>query len=97
MIESGNREDASPYAQTVIVTCVNDSRAHAVHDSQLATAVESGRYNAICGHVCRGADDRAGRRAVPAVRGDAQPPVDRRRSAACAASADRSLRSERRR
>jgi hypothetical protein len=81
MIESGNREDASPYAQTVIVTCVNDSRAHAVHDSQLATAVESGRYNAICGHVVA---------AAPMTEPDGEPcllceemrnrPVDRRRS-----------------
>ena len=80
MIESGNREDASPYAQTVIVTCVNDSRAHAVHDSQLATAVESGRYNAICGHVVA---------AAPMTEPDGEPcllceemrnrPVDRRR------------------
>jgi hypothetical protein len=81
MIESGNREDASPYARTVIVTCVNDSRAHAVHDSQLATAVESGRYNAICGHVVA---------AAPMTEPDGEPcllceemrnrPVDRRRS-----------------
>jgi hypothetical protein len=45
MIESGTR------LQTVIVTCIQDNRAHAVHDAQLATAAESGRYNALCGHV----------------------------------------------
>ncbi len=51
MIESGNREHEPQYPQTVIVTCMTDSRAHAVLDAQLATAVESGRYNALCGHV----------------------------------------------
>ena len=49
MIESGQR-GAAPN-QTVTVTCTQDSRAHAVHDSQLATALESGRYNALCGHL----------------------------------------------
>ena len=49
MIESGNRGPSR--VQTVIVTCTQDSRAHAVHDAQLATAPESGRYNALCGHL----------------------------------------------
>ncbi len=49
MIESGEREPSR--VQTVIVTCTQDSRAHAVHDTQLATALESGRYNALCGHL----------------------------------------------
>jgi hypothetical protein len=49
MIESGNR--GTSRIQTVIVTCTQDSRAHAVHDTQLATAPESGRYNALCGHM----------------------------------------------
>jgi len=49
MIESENRESAG--FQTVIVTCTQDSRAHAVPDTQLATATESGRYNALCGHL----------------------------------------------
>jgi hypothetical protein len=49
MIESGNLGTSS--LQTVIVTCTQDSRAHAVHDAQLATALESGRYNALCGHL----------------------------------------------
>lgn len=51
MFESGNPEQAPSHVQTVIVTCALDSRAHAVHDSQLATALETGRYNALCGHV----------------------------------------------
>jgi hypothetical protein len=49
MIESGNLETSS--LQTITVTCTQDSRAHAVHDAQLATALESGRYNALCGHL----------------------------------------------
>jgi hypothetical protein len=51
MFESMNREQPAPDVQTVTVTCALDSRAHAVHDTQLATALESGRYNALCGHV----------------------------------------------
>ena len=49
MIESGNRGPSR--VQTVTVTCSQDSRAHAVHDAQMATAPESGRYNALCGHM----------------------------------------------
>lgn len=49
MIESGQR--GTSRIQTVIVTCTLDSRAHAVHDTQLATATECGRYNALCGHM----------------------------------------------
>jgi hypothetical protein len=49
MIESGNLETSG--LQTITVTCTQDSRAHAVHDAQLATALESGRYNALCGHL----------------------------------------------
>jgi hypothetical protein len=51
MIESGNREQSPQHTQAVIVTCITDNRAHAVLDSQLATAVETGRYNALCGHL----------------------------------------------
>jgi hypothetical protein len=49
MIESGNRGPSR--VQTVTVTCSQDSRAHAVYDAQMATAPESGRYNALCGHL----------------------------------------------
>ncbi len=49
MTEADRR--ATSGIQTVIVTCSQDSRAHAVHDAQLATAPESGRYNALCGHL----------------------------------------------
>ena len=49
MIESG--QCGTSRVQTVIVTCTQDSRAHAVADTQLATALESGRYNALCGHM----------------------------------------------
>ena len=49
MIKSGNRGVSG--VQTVIVTCTQDSRAHAVPDAQLATALESGRYHALCGHL----------------------------------------------
>lgn len=51
MFQSGNREQAPTHIQTVTVTCSLDSRAHAVHDSQLATALDTGRYNALCGHL----------------------------------------------
>lgn len=51
MFGSGHHAQAPPDVQTVTVTCSVDSRAHAVHDTQLATATESGRYNALCGHV----------------------------------------------
>lgn len=51
MFGSGHRAQAASDVQTVIVTCSVDSRAHAVHDTQLATATESGRYNALCGHI----------------------------------------------
>ncbi len=80
MFEPANRVPASPDVQTVTVTCTLDSRAHAVHDSQLSTALESGRYNALCGHVVA---------AAPMTEPDGQPcllceelrdrPVDRRR------------------
>ena len=38
---------------TVAVTCRVDSRAHAVPDTELTAphAVDSGRYNAVCGYV----------------------------------------------
>jgi hypothetical protein len=51
MFEPADPEHAPSDVQTVIVTCTLDSRAHAVHDYQLAAAVETGRYNALCGHV----------------------------------------------
>ncbi len=51
MFEHANREHSPSDVRTVTVTCTLDSRAHAVHDSQLATALETGRYNALCGHV----------------------------------------------
>jgi hypothetical protein len=51
MFESADREHALSDVQTITVTCTVDSRAHAVHDSQLAAALETGRYNALCGHV----------------------------------------------
>jgi hypothetical protein len=51
MFESGNREQAPTHIQTVTVTCSLDSRAHAVHDTQLFTGPETGRYNALCGHL----------------------------------------------
>jgi hypothetical protein len=80
MIEPANRETAPSDVQTVTVTCTLDSRAHAVHDTQLATALESGRYNALCGHIVA---------AAPMTEPDGQPcllceelrhrPVDRRR------------------
>ena len=49
MIESGTRGPSR--FETVTVTCTQDNRAHAVPDAQLATALESGRYNALCGHL----------------------------------------------
>ncbi|MDT7552349.1 MAG: hypothetical protein QOH17_667 [Pseudonocardiales bacterium] len=80
MFESAHRLPAPPVVQTVTVTCTLDSRAHAVHDSQLATALESGRYNALCGHLVT---------AAPLTEPDGLPcllceelryrPVDRRR------------------
>jgi hypothetical protein len=80
MFESANRLPAPSDVQTVTVTCTLDSRAHAVHDSQLATALESGRYNALCGHIVT---------AAPLTEPDGLPcllceemrdrPVDRRR------------------
>jgi hypothetical protein len=51
MFDRANPEPALSDVQTVTVTCALDSRAHAVHDTQLANAVESGRYNALCGHI----------------------------------------------
>ncbi|HEY0814195.1 MAG TPA: hypothetical protein VGE11_13015 [Pseudonocardia sp.] len=51
MFEPANPEHAPFAVQTVTVTCTLDSRAHAVHDIQLAAALETGRYNALCGHI----------------------------------------------
>jgi hypothetical protein len=53
MFESGNREQAPTHIQTVTVTvtCSLDSRAHAVHDTQMSWGPATGRYNALCGHL----------------------------------------------
>ncbi len=51
MFESGNCGQASTYIPTVSVTCSLDSRAHAVHDTQLSAGPETGRFNALCGHL----------------------------------------------
>ncbi|GAY11576.1 hypothetical protein TOK_6086 [Pseudonocardia sp. N23] len=45
-------DDPSPVV-TVAVTCRLDDRSHAVPDTELtrSTAADTGRYQAICGHV----------------------------------------------
>lgn len=45
--------EASSAVVTVAVTCRLDSRSHAVPDTELTrtAAADTGRYQAICGHV----------------------------------------------